>query len=171
MQLFVLRRLTLQKTVYRIEPSLPSIPEILFSVLICTLGREFVFYYGHRALHYPLVYRHFHKQHHKFTTPIALASECCHPVEHILSNILPIIIPPTLLRVHIVVFWLFMTGAILQASVAHSGYDFWFSIFGWRPKVHDLHHELFNVNYGLLGLMDWVHGTRYTGVVMKKKGG
>ncbi len=26
-------------------------------------------------------------------------------------------------------------------------------------KAHDLHHEKFNVNYGSLHFMDWLHGT------------
>ncbi|KAH8704086.1 sterol desaturase [Talaromyces proteolyticus] len=162
LQLFVLRRLLHIRAVYRIESYLPSVPEILASTFFCALGREIVFYYGHRLLHHRLIFRYFHKQHHQFTTPVALASEYCHPVEHIMSNILPIIIPPTLLRVHIVTFWLFITGAIMQASIAHSGYDLG-SIFGWKPEIHDYHHSMFNVNYGLLGLMDSLHGTRYTG--------
>ena len=25
--------------------------------------------------------------------------------------------------------------------------------------MHDLHHEKFNLNYGSMGVLDWVHGT------------
>jgi hypothetical protein len=28
-----------------------------------------------------------------------------------------------------------------------------------EARAHDLHHEKFNLNYGSLGLLDWVHGT------------
>jgi sterol desaturase/sphingolipid hydroxylase (fatty acid hydroxylase superfamily) len=37
----------------------------------------------------------------------------------------------------------------------HSGYDF----FKRAAKAHDVHHEKFRVNYGALGILDWVHGT------------
>lgn len=39
----------------------------------------------------------------------------------------------------------------------HSGYDF------AGARMHDLHHEKFRVNYGALGLLDWVFGTDVVG--------
>ena len=27
------------------------------------------------------------------------------------------------------------------------------------PLAHDYHHEVFNKNYGILGILDWLHGT------------
>lgn len=163
-QLFIIRPLVPQITGLRVEPQLPSAAEIMHDILWCTLGREALFYYGHRALHWPWLYRRFHKQHHLFNTPVAVASLYCHPVEHVVSNILPVIIPAHILRIHIVTFWLFSCGVIAQASLAHCGYSFFdLSFAGWKPEVHDLHHEKFNVNYGLIGLLDAVHGTRDTG--------
>lgn len=162
LQLFLLRRLTQWRSAYRIEEALPSLAEVTWSIILCALGREILYYYVHRLLHQPFLYRRFHKQHHQFLTPVAVASESAHPVEHIFSNILPIIAPAIFLRTHIVTFWLFMAMGVAQATMAHCGYDM-FSVGGWSPKVHDLHHQLFNVNYGLFGLLDWLHGTRYTG--------
>lgn len=42
-----------------------------------------------------------------------------------------------------------------MTATVHSGFDF----FGGKARMHDLHHEKFNLNYGSLGLLDWVHGT------------
>lgn len=52
-----------------------------------------------------------------------------------------------------------MAGSVLQATLAHCG-CYTFSVLGWGSEAHDLHHERFGVNYGILGLLDWVHGTR-----------
>ena len=42
----------------------------------------------------------------------------------------------------------------------HSGYRFPFTP-SWdeQPDFHDYHHEKFTGNYGLLGVMDRLHGT------------
>ena len=58
--------------------------------------------------------------------------------------------------VHILSFNVFLISVLLVGTAEHSGYDF-----AQPPvsKVHDLHHEKFNVNYGSLHFMDWLHGT------------
>jgi sterol desaturase/sphingolipid hydroxylase (fatty acid hydroxylase superfamily) len=160
LQLQAVQLLTSDKSIYRVEASLPSLTETLASLLGCFLLREIIFYHVHRLLHHPLFYTRFHKQHHRFTTPIALASQYSHPVEHVLANIIPIAAPARLFGLHIITFWVFMTCGIAQATIAHCGYET-SSLFGWKPGVHDAHHELFSVNYGLFGLLDMVYGTRY----------
>ena len=160
-QILFLQEYTSKRSIYRVEPSLPSPREFVIGILACTILREIFFYYGHRLLHHPSIYPLIHKQHHRFTTPIAFAAQYTHPMEHIISNILPIVAPARLLGVHIIVFWTFMTASIMQAAAAHSGYKT-FSFLGWSPTIHDAHHEFFNVNYGLIGIMDMLHGTRYS---------
>ena len=36
-----------------------------------------------------------------------------------------------------------------------------FDFFARLGQFHDLHHELFRVNFGSLGTLDWVHGTGF----------
>ncbi|KAL4875729.1 putative C-4 methylsterol oxidase [Aspergillus karnatakaensis] len=160
-QLSLLLMFTPHTSVYKITPALPSPSEILLHVALCVLLREIIFYYGHRALHHPLLYRYIHKTHHEFTTPIALAAQYCHPIEHVICNIAPLSLPARVIGVHIVTFWLFIAGSLIQAVIAHCGYRAP-ALFGWKPEVHDLHHELFTVNYGIIGLWDRIHGTRAT---------
>ncbi|KAJ5683693.1 uncharacterized protein N7477_000038 [Penicillium maclennaniae] len=144
---------------YRVEAALPPAIEIVRDVFISLLLREAMFYYSHRLLHVPYFYRRIHKKHHKFTAPIALAAQFAHPFEQILANTLPISLPPQLLRSHVLTFWIFLAWELFNTATVHSGYDF----FHDKAKMHDLHHEKFNLNYGSIGLLDWVHGTNKLG--------
>lgn len=144
---------------YRVEPSLPPLVEFTRDFLISLLLREALFYYSHRLLHTPYFYVRIHKKHHKFTAPIALAAQFAHPIEQVFANALPISVPPQLLRSHVLTFWVFLSYELFMTATVHSGYDF----FDNKAKMHDLHHEKFNLNYGSIGLLDWVHGTNQLG--------
>lgn len=140
---------------YRVTATLPSSSEFVLGILLCVLLREAMFYYSHRLLHTKQLYRLVHKTHHKFTAPMALASQYAHPVEHLVANTLPVALPPMLLRSHIVTMWGFLAVVLLDTTTVHSGYDF----FAGAARHHDAHHEKFNVHYGVIGLLDWLHGT------------
>ncbi|CAG8065035.1 unnamed protein product [Penicillium salamii] len=140
---------------YRIEKSLPNFAEIIRDVVMSLLMREILFYYSHRLLHIPYLYVRIHKKHHRFTAPIGLAAQFAHPIEQIFANALPISLPPQLLHSHVLTFWLFLSYELFNTVTVHSGYDFFHN----KAQMHDLHHEKFNLNYGSVGLLDWVHGT------------
>src|SRR5699024_9473773 len=70
------RYLDLQQTV-------PSVGRFVFEFAAMVLLREVLFYYSHRLLHYPPIYRRYHKQHHEWQSPIAIMAMYCHPVEHV----------------------------------------------------------------------------------------
>ncbi|KAJ5155323.1 hypothetical protein N7492_008126 [Penicillium capsulatum] len=147
------------KSSYRVDASLPSLFEFIRDFVISLLLREALFYYSHRLLHAPYFYVRIHKKHHKFTAPIALAAQFAHPIEQIFANALPISLPPQLLGSHVLTFWVFLGYELFMTATVHSGYDF----FNNKAKMHDLHHEKFNLNYGSIGLLDWIHGTNKLG--------
>lgn len=93
--------------------------------------------------------------HHRFTAPVSLTAQYAHPLEHFLVNALPISIPPMILKCHIVTFWAFLAFELLETTTVHSGYDF----LNGSARMHDLHHEKFNVYFGTVGFLDWLHGT------------
>ena len=140
---------------YRITAALPSALELLRDVALSVLVREVAFYYAHRTLHRPLFYARLHKTHHRFTAPFALAAQYATVPEHIFANVLPIALSGMLFRSHILSYWVFVASQLVDTATVHSGYDF----FGRFAEMHDRHHELFNVNYGVFGLCDWLHGT------------
>jgi len=63
---------------------------------------------------------------------------------------------PLLCNAHPVSVWAYFAEATINTIVTHSGY-----ILPGVPNatMHDFHHESFKWNFGVLGLMDYLHGT------------
>lgn len=119
-----------------------------------------MFFYSHWALHWPPLYSRIHKIHHQFKAPIPLAATYAHPLEVFLANALPLAVGPILMKSHIFTTWLWFIVAILGTQFHHGGYRFFFMPEYWmQPDFHDLHHAQFNVNFGLMGWLDKLHGT------------
>ena len=156
----------LDKSLFVISRDFPSISTIVFDFIYGLLAREISFYYLHRAFHHPRIYSYIHKRHHKFTAPMAFSAQYAHPVEHIAANIMPIVVPLALRRTNLFSFGIFTAFELWEAAADHSGYDF---VKLPPAQIHDLHHEKLRVNYGTLGIMDWIHGTDVVGWDKPKK--
>ena len=111
------------------------------------------FYWTHRLLHTPYLYKTIHKIHHCYHYPIPLSYEYAHPIENFLTGALPLLTGPFLLKSHIYTFWVWLCIRIIESMDAHSGYDLWFMPFRYFPfrpgaQVHDYHHSHNKGNYG-----------------------
>ncbi|KAI9291663.1 sterol desaturase [Neoconidiobolus thromboides FSU 785] len=135
---------------------LPNTGKVMFDVMICVLIEEILFYYSHRLFHLPFFYSKFHKKHHEFTAPIGISAVYTTPLDFLVSNITPLLVGPIVLQSHPVTVWVYFIVAIINTVITHGGY----TIPGFpNPKLHDFHHETFNNMYGVIGLLDFVHGT------------
>ncbi|CAB3367611.1 Hypothetical predicted protein [Cloeon dipterum] len=135
---------------------LPSIPTMLQHLMLTFAFREIFFYYSHRLLHHRLFYKRFHKQHHEWTAPIALIAAYCHPLEHIVSNVLPVAIGPVVLKSHPLISWSWFVLVTCWTLTVHSGYHLPLAP---CPEFHDFHHQMSNQNYGVVGILDALHKT------------
>lgn len=119
--------------------TVPPFRIIALHFLGCVLIREAMFYYLHRFLHRPEWYERVHKFHHRWTAPISIAALYATPFEHVLTNVLPVIIPIALLKCHLIVSVLFLSNAILATLQDHGGYKIPYYYDFMR---HNKHHEL-----------------------------
>jgi methylsterol monooxygenase len=140
---------------YKLE-QLPSLVTLLRDLAICIVTQEIGFYYSHRLVHWGPLYKSIHKKHHEWTAPIGLISVYSHPLEYVISNIVPVIAGPMITQAHTLTSSLWVVIATFVTVVHHSGYHL-----PWLPssEFHDFHHLKVNCNYGILGILDWLHGT------------
>lgn len=131
---------------------------VLIEVAICVLYESVVEYYWHRLMHTEAFYKTCHKMHHHYKSPEVYDDMYIHPLEAI-GYYCILYAPPFLFPITLPSFILYMVIMGLCGVCDHSGVKM--CIKGvYSARDHDLHHELFNVNYSFPFIfMDVVHGT------------
>ena len=105
-----------------------------------------LFYWIHRFSHTNKHLWKYHKKHHEFQYPSGITAIYAHPIDFILTNLLPFLCGPALFgySLHTLIFWL--TLVIFNAVISHSSLNFPI----YYDANHGIHHVKRNVNFGFI---------------------
>jgi lathosterol oxidase len=117
-------------------------------------------YYSHRLLHHRLLFRHIHRWHHRYVSPIVFTTTAVHPAEFFLFSFV-LALPAFIVPMHVVVFVALVVYSYFIGIIDHMGARFpWKLPLHNNNQFHDDHHICFHCNFGHhTMLFDWLHGT------------
>lgn len=129
---------------------------LVLSVPVLILLHDAYFYWTHRWMHHPRVYRLVHRVHHRSTDPSPFTSFAFHPLEAVVENGFTLLVV-LLLPLHFAALIAWQLFQQLFNMIGHLGYElypaWWLRAPGLRWKTasthHNLHHQYFVGNYGL----------------------
>lgn len=125
------------------------------------------FYWMHRLMHHPKIFRFVHLVHHKSTNPSPWAAYAFHPLEAIVETGIFVIFLFTI-PVHFLHYTIFFLLSIIYNVYGHLGWELYPKGFSKHPigkwintsVNHNQHHQYFKGNYGLYFLFwDRIMGT------------
>ncbi|MEM9584232.1 MAG: sterol desaturase family protein [Pseudomonadota bacterium] len=128
----------------------------LLSAAALILLHDAWFYWSHRALHYPPIFRRFHRLHHRSHSPTPFTSYSFDIGEAVVNAVyLPLAL--LVIPAHPIVLFIFVTHMMLRNALGHCGVEVFPArrdgrpLLGWMTTVthHDLHHAHAGYNHGL----------------------
>jgi Delta7-sterol 5-desaturase len=139
------------------------------SIPVAALIHDAWFYWTHRLMHHPKLFRWFHRTHHLSHNPTPWAAYAFDPLEAFVQALMfPLVV--MLIPMHMWAFGLFMLWQISFNIAGHTGYEFlprWLMKTPLRyvlntPTNHIMHHETLRGNYGLyFNIWDRLMGTNH----------
>jgi Delta7-sterol 5-desaturase len=124
--------------------------------ILMPLIHDTYFYWTHRLMHHPKLFKLFHLLHHKSTNPSPWASFAFHPLEAVVEAGIVAVLLYTIpvMQIHLMLFFLFM---MVYNVYGHLGWElypknFQRTVIGkWinTSVNHNQHHQYFKGNYGL----------------------
>lgn len=127
----------------------------VLAFLLMVLIHDTYFYWTHRLIHHPKLFRIIHRVHHKSTNPSPWAAYAFHPSEAVINSGVFVVILFTI-PVHGFHLFLFFVLSLVYNVYGHLGYELYPRGFSrhWLGRWintsvnHNLHHKHFNGNYG-----------------------
>jgi sterol desaturase/sphingolipid hydroxylase (fatty acid hydroxylase superfamily) len=139
-----------------------------FNFILILVVHDTYFYWTHRALHHPVLFR-FHREHHKSHNPSPWAAYSFSPSEAVVHGFFLAVyafVVPTADEV----IGFFLTVQLLLNAIGHSGVEIYPKWLVMIPRVggytgtthHDIHHATSKHNYGLyFRYWDRIAGTEH----------
>ena len=129
---------------------------LLLGPLLFLFAQETYYYWLHRWMHRPKVYKLVHQRHHESIETSAWTAFSFHPLESVLQALF-ILVAVLIIPLQEYLFLGLLTFMTLSATINHAGLEIfptWFlqkRPFRWfiGATHHDLHHRRFLCNYGL----------------------
>jgi lathosterol oxidase len=114
------------------------------------------FYWTHRIMHHPSLFKTMHLVHHKSTNPTPWASFAFHPLESVVESsiIIVLVFAIPMHPLAILSFLLIMTAENVMGHLGYEFYPRWLTqsfVGKWlnTSTNHNMHHRYFEGNYGL----------------------
>jgi sterol desaturase/sphingolipid hydroxylase (fatty acid hydroxylase superfamily) len=129
---------------------------LIFSIVLMILLHDAWFYWTHRLMHHPKLYKYVHKVHHQSVDPSPFAAFSFHPLEAVVEAGVYVLFS-FLFPVHLSAMLVWQLIQMVMNVIGHLGYEIYpkgFNshwLFRWKtPSTHhNMHHSKFNGNYGL----------------------
>jgi sterol desaturase/sphingolipid hydroxylase (fatty acid hydroxylase superfamily) len=145
-----------QHTTLYFDISLYGIPYFLCSILVVVFLHDTYFYWTHRIMHHPRLFKYFHLVHHNSTNPSPWAAYSFHPLEGLVEGGFFLLVV-FLIPIHPYSLLLFTLFTLLFNIYGHLGYEIipkkiltsklgkWIN----TSTSHNMHHKYFTGNYSL----------------------
>ncbi|MFD2513031.1 sterol desaturase family protein [Pontibacter locisalis] len=128
----------------------------MLSVVLALLLHDTYFYWTHRLMHHPRLFKLFHLTHHKSTNPSPWAAFAFSPLEAVVeAGVIVFIV--LLIPIHKYAILLFLLLMTIYNVYGHLGYEIYPArvvnsrLGKWlnTSTSHNMHHKYFKGNYGL----------------------
>jgi sterol desaturase/sphingolipid hydroxylase (fatty acid hydroxylase superfamily) len=132
------------------------------SIALMALIHDSYYYWAHRFMHHPKVFRHVHKLHHGFHNPTPFASYAFHPWEAVVEVawVAPVAL---LLPIHPGAFACYVVFLTVLNVISHLGYEFypsWIARWFITSTHHNMHHTRAKGHFMLyFNIWDRIMGT------------
>ncbi len=129
---------------------------LVLSLVLMILFHDAYFYWTHRLMHHPKMFKHFHKVHHLSYNPTPWAAFAFHPLEAVIEFAV-LLIAICIIPMHPLVILSWSIWMIVWNVIGHLGFEIFpigsikHPFFKWvnTSTHHNLHHEKSQGNYGL----------------------